>query len=139
MFQIFLMKRKKKKRKKTTYRRDSRLAQPLAGKHPAHPPLSLVPEIDKNIEYRGTISATFCPTGGWNGGSTRYWKLQELYLVYTETREGGADNKEREGGGGTKEGKIIQKKRRWRRKQIKETEDERLKKKKKRKRRNKKI
>lgn len=105
MFQIFLMKRKKKKRKKTTYRRDSRLAQPLAGKHPAHPPLSLVPEIDKNIEYRGTISATFCPTGGWNGGSTRYWKLQELYLVYTETREGGADNKEREGGGRNEGGK----------------------------------
>lgn len=98
MFQIFLMKKKKKKRKKTTYRRDSRLAQPLAGKHPAHPPLSLVPEIDKNIEYRGTISATFCPTGGWNGGSTRYWKLQELYLVYTETREGGADNKGERGG-----------------------------------------
>lgn len=138
MFQIFLMKKKKKKRKKTTYRRDSRLAQPLAGKHPAHPSLSLVPEIDKKyIEYRGTISATFCPTGGWNGGSTRYWKLQELYLVYTETREGGADNKGERGG--TKEGKIIQKKRRWRRKQIKETEDERLKKKKKRKRRNKKI
>lgn len=103
MFQIFLMKRKKKKRKKTTYRRDSRLAQPLAGKHPAHPPLSLVPEIDKNIEYRGTISATFCPTGGWNGGSTRYWKLQELYLVYTETREGGADNKGERGGGRRRE------------------------------------
>lgn len=100
MFQIFLMKKKKKKRKKTTYRRDSRLAQPLAGKHPAHPSLSLVPEIDKKyIEYRGTISATFCPTGGWNGGSTRYWKLQELYLVYTETREGGADNKGERGGG----------------------------------------
>lgn len=113
MFQIFLMKKKKKKRKKTTYRRDSRLAQPLAGKHPAHPSLSLVPEIDKKyIEYRGTISATFCPTGGWNGGSTRYWKLQELYLVYTETREGGADNKGKRGE--TKEGKIIQKKRRWR-------------------------
>lgn len=79
----YFSRRKRRKRKKTTYRRDSRGTATLVEKHPTHSPPPLVPEIDKNLEYRGTIAATFCPTGGWNGGSTRYWKSYRNCTLFT--------------------------------------------------------